>query len=350
MWHLEWTELLDLTASPVRRAELGGPEGELLVVAPPARDQLDRLDPRAAATAEALVGLPVIVALDGDDATPAVTDLVDVVAHGTDLAAIVDQVARTPIAATGLAVLLRHGVDRAGGVDDFVGAGLAAESAVYSTLQAGPEFAAWRASRPPRSRPANRTATVTVERVDDELVITLDRPEARNALDASMRDQLWDALTLAAADPDLRVRWRAAGPSFCAGGDLDEFGSRTDPARAHLIRLARSLGRMLHELAERTTVELHGACAGSGIELPAFAGRVVAAPDTAISLPELSLGLIPGAGGTVSLPRRIGRLRTAWLALTGATIDSPTALSWGLVDELTTPSVPEAGRAARRDG
>jgi enoyl-CoA hydratase/carnithine racemase len=82
------------------------------------------------------------------------------------------------------------------------------------------------------------------------------------------------------------------------------------------------------------TVELHGACFGSGIELPAFAGRVIAAPDTSIALPELGLGLVPGAGGTVSLPCRIGRHRTAWLALSGRAIDASTALAWGLVDDV----------------
>jgi len=61
---------------------------------------------------------------------------------------------------------------------------------------------------------------------------------------------------------------------------------------------------------------------------------VMARPDTVIGLPEVSLGLIPGAGGTVSLPRRVGRHRAAWLALTGRTIDAATALAWGLVDEL----------------
>jgi enoyl-CoA hydratase/carnithine racemase len=79
---------------------------------------------------------------------------------------------------------------------------------------------------------------------------------------------------------------------------------------------------------------LHGACVGSGIELPAFAGRVLAAPDTTIALPEVGLGLLPGAGGTVSLPRRIGRHRTALLALARPSIDASTALAWGLVDEL----------------
>ena len=175
---------------------------------------------------------------------------------------------------------------------------------------------------------------MAVARSGDRLEITLVRPHARNALDARMRDELWDAFQIALADPSLQVRWRGDGPAFSSGGDLDEFGSRPDPATAHLVRLARSLGSVVHELADRITVELHGACFGSGIELPAFAGRVVAAPDTAIALPELALGLIPGAGGTVSLPRRIGRHRTLLLALTGRTLDARTALEWGLVDEV----------------
>ncbi len=87
-------------------------------------------------------------------------------------------------------------------------------------------------------------------------------------------------------------------------------------------------------MSGRVTAHLHGACIGAGIELPAFVGRVVADPDSRIQLPEIALGLIPGAGGTVSLPRRIGRQRTAWLGLTGARIDAPTALAWGLVDEV----------------
>ena len=68
--------------------------------------------------------------------------------------------------------------------------------------------------------------------------------------------------------------------------------------------------------------------------MAAFAGRVVADPATRIGLPEVDLGLIPGAGGTASITRRIGRWRTAALALAIDTIDAPTALAWGLVDEI----------------
>ena len=150
-----------------------------------------------------------------------------------------------------------------------------------------------------------------------------------------MRDALVDAFRLVRADPSIRrVHLRGAGPSFCAGGDLDEFGSFPDPATAHLVRLQQSAGRAIAAVADRVTVHLHGACFGSGIELPAFAAEVRADPSTVIALPEVSLGLVPGAGGTVSLPRRIGRHRTAWLGLTGARIDAATALDWGLIDRV----------------
>jgi enoyl-CoA hydratase/carnithine racemase len=91
---------------------------------------------------------------------------------------------------------------------------------------------------------------------------------------------------------------------------------------------------LLHTLADRTTAFLHGACLGAGIELPAFARTIYASPDTRIGWPEIGLGLIPGAGGTVSLARRIGRWRTAFLALTGVTISAEQALRWGLIDAI----------------
>ena len=131
-----------------------------------------------------------------------------------------------------------------------------------------------------------------------------------------------------------RVELRGEGKAFCAGGDLDEFGSRSDPASAHLIRLQRSVARALFGLRQSTVAYLHGACMGSGIELAAFTDIGRRCPDTQIALPEIGLGLVPGAGGTVSLPRRIGRLRTAWLAFSGCPIDAVTAQEWGLVDEL----------------
>ena len=209
---------------------------------------------------------------------------------------------------------------------------LGAESAVYSALQEAPEFLAWRSAQPRREQPAEGTI-VLVDHDGDELRITLDRPARRNAYSVAMRDQLIAALQLA-DDATRRIVLRGNGPSFCSGGDLDEFGTRPDPGTAHLVRLTRSAGRHVHRLRHRVEVELHGWCVGAGIELPSFATTVRAAADTKIALPELQFGLVPGAGGTVSLPRRIGRQRTNWLAMSGATLDAPTAFEWGLVDEL----------------
>jgi hypothetical protein len=209
--------------------------------------------------------------------------------------------------------------------------GLAAESAVYSMLLAGPEFSSWLHQRG-AARPAV-PGSVEVARVGDVVGITVNRPSRRNAIDSATRDALVDALALL-GDPEIRIELRGHGPSFGAGGDLDEFGSAPDPASAHVVRLEQSVGRAIDPYRDRVTAFVHGACYGAGCELPAFAGRVVAASDTRLALPEISLGLIPGAGGTVSVTRRVGRWRTAWMALSGAEVDADTALRWGLVDSV----------------
>jgi enoyl-CoA hydratase len=282
-------------------------------------------------TREALASLPfVVVGVTSGAVDSRWLDLCDVtVADGDDaLERIEANVVEHPITAGTLALLLRGQESRS------VSHGLVAESSAYSVLQSGPEFAAWRAAHPARTG-KDEGARVRVDREGDSLLLTLTRPGRLNALDAPMRDALVEALVLAAADPEIaRVELRGEGGAFCAGGDLDEFGTRPDPATAHLVRLERSVGRVLSTLQKPVTTYLHGTCMGSGIELAAFTDTVVAAEDTQIALPEIGLGLVPGAGGTVSLPRRIGRLRTAWLAFSGCTIDAARAHRWGLVDEL----------------
>jgi enoyl-CoA hydratase/carnithine racemase len=240
-------------------------------------------------------------------------------------------VCASPAAAATLAQVLR--ATAAMTVEDA----LVVESLAYSTLQHGEVFLGWleRRGGPPRVRSA-AGEPVRLERNGDRLVIVLQRPEVHNAFDAAMREALCDAFDLVALDPSIvAVQLCGDGPSFCSGGDLTEFGLATDAAAAHLLRVDRSVGRRIDRCADRVTARLHGACIGAGIELPAFAARVVARADTRIRLPELSMGLIPGAGGTVSLPRRIGRHRSAYLAVTGATLDAQTALAWGLVDDVT---------------
>lgn len=237
---------------------------------------------------------------------------------------------RNPQASVVLAQVLRA----TAGVS--IDAGLAVESLAYSTLQGGVEFRSWLEQRshvPTRER--SDRSPVLVETDGGTVMITLNRPDVHNCYNAAMRDALCAALRAAASPSILQVHLRGAGPSFCSGGDLTEFGTFPDSATSHVVRTARSPARLLAGLADKCTAHLHGTCVGSGIELPAFVGTVIADPGTSIRLPEIGMGLIPGAGGTVSIPRRIGRQRTAWLALTGLAIDATTASDWGLVDQVS---------------
>ena len=167
----------------------------------------------------------------------------------------------------------------------------------------------------------------------------LDEPERRNAYSRVMRDELRAALTVAVVDESIeQVIVLGNGSNFSSGGDLAEFGEASSPIDAHLARTTDSVPRLLITLAERIgsglEFRVHGSNVGAGVELAAFAGRLVAAPDSTFRLPEVTMGLIPGAGGTVSITRRVGRRRAARMMLSGLTIDAATALEWGLVDEV----------------
>ncbi|MBY0400422.1 enoyl-CoA hydratase/isomerase family protein [Myxococcota bacterium] len=261
---------------------------------------------------------------------------------------------KTPVAALAFVQLLRAQAAAPHGSSSLaeIARGLAAESFVYSTLQSGPEFHAWLASR--RARRAARAPGLfgtrgpsepacLLDREENRLELRLNCPKRHNAFSRSLRDALCEGLAVALADPTIdEVVLRGEGESFCSGGDLDEFGSFPDPATAHAVRTTRSPALLVARLAGRIRSEIHGACIGAGIELPAFTDHVVAAEDTFIELPEVRLGLVPGAGGTVSITRRIGRQRTAWLGLSGRRIDARTALDWGLVDEVRLGQHPRA--------
>ena len=219
------------------------------------------------------------------------------------------------------------------------GATLAAvvtESLAYSTLQAWPEFARWLDERGPADMP-DIPDPVQAQRDGDVLRIRFNRPQRHNAFSTDARAALLEALAVAQLDPSVAgIVLGGNGPSFCSGGDLAEFGTFADPARAHLARTRHSPALVLDALTARLgracRAEVHGRVLGSGLEMAAFCGWVAAKQDSVFGLPELSLGLIPGAGGTVSVTRRIGRWRTAYLVLSGHTIGVDTALAWGLVD------------------
>lgn len=345
---------LDATlAHPFIDEDLGLAETPLLVVDVDDPSWVASDDAAAALRALAAVCVAVYPASHGASQSPLGTSAFDLVLGSVlgspgapepeELNEIATKIRASPQAAVVLAQLLRMTEHLS------VRDALIAESLAYSTLQSSPTFRRWLQDSD-YNQDSEHTVEVAhsgappvlVESTSDELVLTFNRPERHNAFSADMRDQFVEALRTAVVAGTESIRVRGNGPTFCSGGDLAEFGTTPDSSTAHTIRSVRSAPWWVHLARHRTTFELHGSCFGAGIELAAFSDRVIARTGTTVSLPEIRFGLIPGAGGTVSIPRRIGRHRTLWLALTGASLDTRTALAWGLVDEVTPNSSAES--------
>lgn len=254
-----------------------------------------------------------------------------VAAGGLDgkLHAFEDAVRRTPVAASILRQVLRLNEGLT------VAQGLVIESFAYSTALGGAEFRSWRGGAEVDETSVVGPGNVDFARDGDDVTITLSQTDTRNAMTAAMRDALFEALSSVLDDPsEPTVTLRGEGACFSVGGHLHEFGSNTDLAQAHTIRTMRSIAKLVGELGERVRVVFHGACIGSGLEAPAAAAHRAAIEGTFFQLPELKFGLIPGAGGTVTVPHAIGRHRACAMMLTGSRINAATALDWGLVHEV----------------
>jgi enoyl-CoA hydratase len=241
--------------------------------------------------------------------------------------AIVSLVSRQPAAAAVAVQLLRILPPLS------ASSGLTFESLAYGLLQGSAGHREWILQHGMPTSSSSRE--VLVERSSERLTITLNDPESHNAIDRSMRDALHDAFTLAALDSGIdTIVLRAAGRTFSLGAELGEFGTTTDPAMAHAIRVRSLPAWMIMRCADRLEVQIQGGCVGAGLEMAAWGKRVIATSGAWFQLPELAMGVIPGAGGCVSLTRRIGRQRTALLILSGKRITARTAVEWGLVDEI----------------
>ena len=276
--------------------------------------------------------IPVVGLADGGPAP--LNDCVDVLVHSDDeLARLLQRISRRPNACAVLVQVLRA----MGSLS--VAQGLMLESLGYATLQSGSEFAEWLAGEGAEYRAkvgkAERVAPVLLNRQGHTLEVVLNSPGDRNALSVYMRDALSEAFKLVAMDTSVhRVEVSGNGPCFSAGGDLGEFGTAQDLAASHRIRMLRMPAQYLAPHAARYSFRVHRACIGAGIEMPAFARRITATSDTVFQLPEVNMGLIPGAGGCVSIPRRIGRQRTAYMAIMGERVPAEVALGWGLIDAI----------------
>ena len=272
-----------------------------------------------------------VIAIAPQNTDKAIIDSVDVVVSShKEAQGLLDNILQCPLTAMTLVQLLRHN-EKLGTQD-----GLLAESLAYATLQTGKEFKNYLAKRAePHQPPANPEPPVLVQRQQDTLILSINRPEQHNAYSTEVRDALFEGLVLQAEDDSIRKTIiRGNGSSFCTGGALHEFGEVEDVAMAHAIRSTRNVGRLIASISNKVECHLHRACIGSGIELPAFADRIIAAPNTFFQLPEITMGLIPGAGGTVSILKRIGRQRMSYWALSAKRIKAATALEWGLIDTI----------------
>lgn len=178
--------------------------------------------------------------------------------------------------------------------------------------------------------------TVIYEKRGSVAWVTLNRPAYINAFNLQMRDDLWEVLYAVDHDPDIRAMvLRGAGErGFCAGADLSEFGTAPSQVIARRVRWERDVFGRLYGLSKPTLAALHGHVIGSGVELALLCDLRIASVDARFSLPETSLGLVPAAGGTQTLPRMARRGRAFSTVIQGAGLGATDALRAGLVNRV----------------
>lgn len=166
--------------------------------------------------------------------------------------------------------------------------------------------------------------------------VTLNRPEALNAFNVQMRDDLYEVLGAIIDDPDVRVViFKGAGEkAFCAGADLKEFLGAPPPVAARQVRFRRDPWGLFQKVPQPIIAALHGYVLGSGIEIALCCDIRIASEDVRIGLPEVGLGIIPAAGGTQTLPRIVGRARALEMLLANRWLDGEEAFRFGLVNRV----------------
>ncbi len=169
--------------------------------------------------------------------------------------------------------------------------------------------------------------------------LTLDRPEAMNAIDLEMWRQLGEATTRLEADPEawVGIITGSGERAFCAGADIKTtIRTLMDDPRSGQFTQPHTLMRG-QDLTKPLIAAVNGVAFGGGLEIMLACDIRVASTNARFGAPEVSLGLIPGWGGTQRLPRHIPAAVAAMMVLSGEPISAEDALSWGLVSELAAP-------------
>lgn len=192
------------------------------------------------------------------------------------------------------------------------------------------------------------SAGVRLARHDHVAELVLDRPEAMNALSTEMARSVAAACATLAADGAVRVVLvtSSAPTAFCVGADLKERASFTDADLLAQRPVFRACFTGVLELPQPVVAAVHGFALGGGTEIALAADLVVAADDAVLGLPEVSVGLVPGGGGTQLAVRRLGAAKAADLVLTGRRVPAAEAYGMGLVDRLVAGSRAEVHVAA----
>ncbi|WP_371667988.1 enoyl-CoA hydratase/isomerase family protein [Streptomyces sp. NBC_00289] len=183
------------------------------------------------------------------------------------------------------------------------------------------------------------SSVLRVELRDHIAVLTLDRPERLNAVGSDTAEQLTRALEDLRHDDDVRALVLAgAGRAFSAGADLGEIESFTTPGqfRAFVGRLTEAYA-LLEDFPKPSVAAVHGFAFGGGLELALACDLRVAERGARLGLPEMKLGVLPGAGGTQRLPRLLPPAVAKQMILTGEPLDAERAWQLGLVNEVAEP-------------
>src|SRR5258706_15513837 len=172
-------------------------------------------------------------------------------------------------------------------------------------------------------------------------IITIDRPDRMNALSHETLVVLGRLTRQAMADANVRaiVLTGAGDKAFCAGADLKERNDMAeDDIRARLATYREEMG-VLDRSPKPVVAAINGAALGGGLELALVCDLRIAAPSAVLGLPETTLGIIPGAGGTQRLPRIVGESRAKEMILLGRRVSAHDALAWGLINRISPPNV-----------
>jgi enoyl-CoA hydratase/carnithine racemase len=188
-----------------------------------------------------------------------------------------------------------------------------------------------------------------VEHADGLATLTMNRPRQRNALSVELMGALRSALESVRADPEVRVVVIAGeGPAFSAGHDLSEMvGIDLDGARELFDECTR-LMLAIHDLPQPVIARVHGMATAAGCQLVAACDLAVASSEARFATPGVKIGLFCSTP-MVEVARVVGRKRAMELLLTGTPIGAPTALEWGLVNDVVEPEALDGAVRALAD-